>query len=1157
MPFLRSVGRRTSRVTGVVVLGALSIAINLTASSSRVAARTAPQDANGISAEALAQIDALLREKETRSPAERKIDSQLLYAMRMQQGREVAPGVPTLDVYVPRADDGHVVVDVKGRFTADLMVQLNAMSNEIVSSAAGDAQLHVDLDQLLTIAEHKDVLFVQPRQVPFTSNAGRPAWPGRFGSRESRRVAAVSAVRATLHEQEQESNRVGTGVGSVSSQADVTHRTALYRRLLGTTGAGVKIGVLSDGVQHLADAQASGDLGAVTVLPGQAGSGDEGTAMLELIHDIAPGAQLYFATGFSSITSFADNIRALRAAGCDIIVDDVFYFSESPFQDGQTVTTNTNGAQVIQAVKDVAASGALYFSSAGNSGNLNDGTSGVWEGNFVAGAAASVVATPGTFHRFTGVQDFNTLTIAGSGPITLFWADPLGASANDYDLFRLNSAGTVVAASSTNLQDGNDDPYEQMSNSTASPRIVIVKKASAAGRFLHLNTNRGQLSVATAGQTHGHAATTNIFSFGVAATYAGFAFPHPFSSSNVVETFSSDGPRRIFFLGDGTAITPGNFSSTGGAVLQKPDLTAADGVFVTGVGDFPGQFFGTSAAAPNAAAIAALIKSANPSATPLQLRGALLSSAIDIEAPGVDRDSGVGIVMAAPPQAGCTFTLAPAAPAFGAGGDTSSATVNASSPGCNWVVFSNVPWITITSLNAGTGSDVVGYSIARNFGPARTGTIMVQGGGVMNISQAGAAATEFTVSPALAIPDNTTVESSIVVAGLTAPITNVSVSFHLTHTFDADLTISLVAPDSTVVKLSVENGGSANNYGTACSPLTSRTTFTDAATNYITHGSAPFTGSFRPEQPLSAFNGQAGASANGTWKLRITDGFAGDTGSLLCWSLNINTGPVRLDMNGDNKMDLLWQNISDGYIASWLMNGPNLISSELLSPGRVADTNWRMVGSGDFNGDGKADIVWHEQTQGWVGIWLMNGLNLVSSTTLSPAFRERVSDTNWKIVGVLDLNQDGKPDILWRDQSAGWLVAWLCDGLIVTSSVALNPERVPDPNWQIRANGDFNGDGKQDIIWQNMADGYIAAWFMNGINLIDSVLLSPGYVSDTNWKIAGAGDFDGDGKPDLVWQEHTQGWIGVWLMNGITLSGSFAINPERVPDTNWKIVGPK
>jgi hypothetical protein len=412
----------------------------------------------------------------------------------------------------------------------------------------------------------------------------------------------------------------------------------------------VKIGVLSDGVTNLAASQALGDLGPVTVLPGQTGSGDEGTAMLEIIHDVAPGAQLYFATAFSGITNFARNIRDLRAAGCDIIVDDVFYFVETPFQDGQApgVLSTTNGGVVIQAVKDVTAAGALYFSSAGNSGNLDDHTAGVWEGDFVDGGGTGVpLPTGNRLHNFGG-QNFDVLTVPPTNnTINLSWSDPLGGSTNDYDLFRLNAAGTTVLASSTNIQNGTQDPYEQVpAGAAGGVRLVIVKKAAAAGRYLHLNSNRGRLSIATAGQTHGHAATSALGSFGVAATPAGAAFPNAFNSSDVVETFSSDGPRRIFFQPDGAPITPGNFSSTGGTLLTKPDITAADGVSVTGVGGFPNPFSGTSAAAPHAAAIAGLIKSANPSFTTEQIRAALETSAIDIESPGVDRDSGAGIVMA-------------------------------------------------------------------------------------------------------------------------------------------------------------------------------------------------------------------------------------------------------------------------------------------------------------------------------------------------------------------------------------------------------------------------------------------------------------------------------------------------------------------------------
>ena len=127
------------------------------------------------------------------------------------------------------------------------------------------------------------------------------------------------------------------------------------------------------------------------MLPGQAGpsGADQGTAMLELIHDMAPGAELYFATSETSITSFAQNIRDLRTAGCHIIVDATTYNVESPFQNGQgpAVVSPTNGGVVTQAVNDVAALGAMYFTAVGNNGNLNDGTSGVWEGDFTPGAA--------------------------------------------------------------------------------------------------------------------------------------------------------------------------------------------------------------------------------------------------------------------------------------------------------------------------------------------------------------------------------------------------------------------------------------------------------------------------------------------------------------------------------------------------------------------------------------------------------------------------------------------------------------------------------------------------------------------------------------------------------------------------------------------------
>ncbi|HSB09837.1 MAG TPA: HYR domain-containing protein [Blastocatellia bacterium] len=643
-------------------------------------ATAAAQMINGISPEAMTQIEALIREKDGRRGVELKMDSQLIYELKMRRGQAVADGIQRVETDIEYDNQGKVELDIKAVVSDTLLAQLRGSGARVVSSVASEKQLRilVNIDQVESIAALPSVEFIQPKQEAMTAGTERPQRKGEtpryqrpgdegavvddVGHGSSRRMTSpgfdaraarvqdyISAAISGAQPNVQGSFSTFTGVGSRSSEGDITHRANTARGTFHVNGTGVKIGVLSDGVTNLAASQALGDLGPVTVLPGQAGSGDEGTAMLEIIHDLAPGAQLFFATAFNGITSFAQNIRDLRTAGCDIIVDDVFYYVETPFQDGQApgIVSNTNGGAVIQAVNDVTAAGAMFFSSAGNSGNLTDGTAGVWEGDFVDGGATGSpipAGSAGNFHNFGG-QNFNTLTVANtSAPISLYWSDPLGGSSNDYDLFRLNAAGTAIAASSTNIQNGTQDPYEQISQSTANPRVVIVKKTGAANRFLHLNANRGRFSIVTSGQTHGHSHAANAFS--CAATPAVGPFPNPHSGANLSETFTSDGPRRIFYQADGTPYTPMNFSSTGGIVRQKPDITAADGVMVTGVGGFPSPFFGTSASAPHAAAIAGLLKSANPAFTPAQIRTALTSSAIDIEAAGVDRDTGAGIITA-------------------------------------------------------------------------------------------------------------------------------------------------------------------------------------------------------------------------------------------------------------------------------------------------------------------------------------------------------------------------------------------------------------------------------------------------------------------------------------------------------------------------------
>ena len=566
-----------------------------------------------ISDQAARQMNALIQQKLSWTPAQRKIDSQLIFESKKQKKQPIADGVDTLVTGIELDKQGRVLVDIKTSAARLLEPVIAKLGGEVASLFPTDIRARVPLSAIEELAANPEVIYIMPAATYMTN---------------------VTNV----------------------SEGDATHGAALARSIFpSANGTGVNIGVLSDGVDSLAAVQGTGDLPAVTVLPGQGGSGDEGTAMLEIVHDLAPNAQLFFATAGSSIVQFAQNIRDLQTAGCDIIIDDFTYFVETPFQNGQAagVTSNTNAGVVIEAVNDVTALGALFFSSAANSGNLDDGTSGVWEGDFVDGGVAPPPIPPGSgnLHNFGG-QTFDVLT-AGTRAISLKWSDPLGGSANDYDLYLLSSDGTTIIASSLSVQSGTQDPFEQIFNAGGFPansRIVIVR-FSGAGRFLHLNTNRGRLSIATSGVTFGHNACLEGYSVAAAPAHDPFApgnpagpFPGLFTSSQLSELFTSDGPRRIFFNADSSPITPGDFSSTGGLLLQKPDITAADGVMCAAPNFNP--FFGTSASAPHAGAIAALIKSFNPALTPAQIKTILTSTAIDIEAAGWDRDTGFGIVMA-------------------------------------------------------------------------------------------------------------------------------------------------------------------------------------------------------------------------------------------------------------------------------------------------------------------------------------------------------------------------------------------------------------------------------------------------------------------------------------------------------------------------------
>ena len=559
----------------------------------------------GISASARVQIQRILEDKRSLTPAQKKLDSRLLLEARRQRRDPSLPSLPAMETGVRPEADGRMLLDLRGEVTSALLSALVDLGGEVESSFPrwGSARIRLPLDRVEALAARPEVRSIRP--------------------------AAALLVHGN----------------TVITEGDVAHEADRARTDFGIDGTGVTACAMSDSVDALGDLQASGELpGDVLVLPGQSGNPgtSEGTALLEIIHDLAPGADLAFATGQGGPAQMAQNILDLAAAGCDVIADDVFYFVEPPFQDGI----------IAQAVDQVADGGVLYFSSAGNSGRLNAGTSGVWEGPFSAASTlpGPLVGNALEAHDFGGDQAGNQITeqALNDAPFfTLWWSDPLGASGNDYDLFLLDDALANIVAFSTFAQDGDDDPFEII-NSVGidhGGNRLVVTKFSGVDRFIQLNTHRGLLEIGTDGQITGHAGALGALA--IAATDVATAGGGPFTGgpANPVEPFSSDGPRRIFFEADGSPVPLQGPDSLGGGQSfverQKPDLTAADGVTTT----TPGfeTFFGTSASVPHVAGIATLFRQVFPTVEVDVALRLMIREAIDIEDPGLDRDSGAGI----------------------------------------------------------------------------------------------------------------------------------------------------------------------------------------------------------------------------------------------------------------------------------------------------------------------------------------------------------------------------------------------------------------------------------------------------------------------------------------------------------------------------------
>ncbi len=516
--------------------------------------------------------------------------------------------------------------------------------------------------------------------------AARPVDLARIG-----RVAGVTGVTGVL-------TPVVRGAdcgGSATSEGDVQLNAANARGSFGVDGSGVTVGILSDSFDrdlgaatHTAGDVASGDLpGAgspcgssspVGVLDDSEAKGeDEGRAMAQIVHDLAPGASIDFATAFTGEPAFAANIKALAAVGARVIADDVSYFEEPFFQDGP----------VAVAVNEVAAAGVSYFSAAGNDNLIDKKGRDIasWEAPEFRQAgkcpaaivelseaieaeeeAKSPAAPQGlrpthcmNFAPGLGEDDGTfgiTIEKGQELALDLQWAEPWNGVATDFDAFLLDEAGEVVESKGApvlSIEDnvgGSQRPFEFLSWENEGPeqevRLVINRFTVPGGnpplKLALMENGRGVSETEYPRSSGGDVVGPTVFGHaGAAGAIAVGAVRY--SNPAQLERYSSRGPVTHLF---GPVTGGGAAAAVPARTIVKPDIAATDCGATTFFAHLEAgvwRFCGTSAAAPHAAAVAALVLQADPGASTAQVRADLTATAHPVGAYGVD-EVGAGLV---------------------------------------------------------------------------------------------------------------------------------------------------------------------------------------------------------------------------------------------------------------------------------------------------------------------------------------------------------------------------------------------------------------------------------------------------------------------------------------------------------------------------------
>jgi hypothetical protein len=228
------------------------------------------------------------------------------------------------------------------------------------------------------------------------------------------------------------------------------------------------------------------------------------------------------------------------------------------------------------------------------------------------------------------------------------------------------------------------------------------------------------------------------------------------------------------------------------------------------------------------------------------------------------------------------------------------------------------------------------------------------------------------------------------------------------------------------------------------------------------------------------------------------------------------------------------------------------------------------VGADDFDSaaspgagpDGKSDLVFYDGGTGEVQFWLMNGTGRPGVPV--PLTGGAVLPFEWRLAATGDFNHDGRPDLVWRNGISQKLVIWTMNGVQKTGNIIPSPDQAVDGNWGVVGAMDFNGDGHRDLLWYNASSGNLVVWTMDAnVVRLSGFFTNPASAGGANWRPVAVGDYGRGGgpagAPDIVWRNATSGKLVIWFMGlaGERKSGVFTTPDAPSDPLNAVVVGPR